>query len=378
MNLLHYKIREAAVTAAKLLGSKCLAGSRFLIKHRGELWQAANIGARAFTSSVTGVAGFAYDTASLKIFDREKLDELHHRIVEQGKRYRELVVTRMENQRLVDSLAVGGDILADIIRTGEVPTDVAAAYAAAYPGLALHKTFAEAAGSYDGQELTGLISGVKGKLFEIKYMDYLNNGNLPDGYAAHLAASPTQPGWDIAVTGPDGHVAEVLQLKATDATEYVQHALQRYPDIDVVTTDEVYSSLVMNGAADSVMASGIDNADLTGHLEQAVDNAAYHMDWTPPIISLALIAFTSYTLKDADAYSKARSFGDRAGKTYLTYLFAGMVMSITQTWWLGLLAGVGSRYAAHTGRKQREAYRELERISHTNEKLIDRWKRGGK
>lgn len=359
------------------LVKKCCDTAGYLYGHRCQIWHGAKIGGHAFASSVGGAAGFVYDTASLKMFDRERIEGLRVKVEGQGKRYRQLVLERMGNHRVVDSLAIGGDLLGDIIHTGQVPADVAAAYAAAYPGLALHKTFVEAASSFDGHELTGFIAGVKGKLFELKYADYLNSGNLPEGYAAHLASSPFQPGWDIAVTGPDGHLAQALQLKATDSVSYVHHALERYPDIDVVTTDEVYSSLVMNGAADSVMSSGMSDADLTGHVVEAVDNAAYHMDWTPPVISLALIAFTSYTMKEVDAYEKARTFGDRAGKSYLAYLLSGAVMAVTQTWWLGLVAGVGSRYAAHTGRKKREAYRELERISRVNEQLIARWQQGG-
>jgi len=363
--------------AACFLVKKCRDTAGYLYGHRSQIWRGTKIGGHAFASSVGGAAGFVYDTASLKMFDRERIERLRMQIEGQGKRYRELVVRRMENHRMVDSLAVGGDLLSDIIGTGQVPADVAAAYAAAYPGLALHKTFADAASSYDGHELTGFISGVKGKLFELKYADYLNSGNLPEGYVAHLASSPFQPGWDIAVTGPDGRLAQALQLKATDSATYVHHALERYPDIDVVTTDEVYSSLVMNGAADSVMSSGMSDADLTDHVVEAVDNAGYDMDWTPPVISLALIAFTSYSMKEVDAYERARTFGDRAGKSYLAYLLSGAVMAVTQTWWLGLVAGVGSRYTAHAGRKRREAYRELERISRVNEQLISRWQQGG-
>lgn len=373
MKIIRRTLIEISRVAARFLGRKCIDGAEYLYDHRRQIWQGTKMGGQAFASSVAGAAGFAYDAASLKIFSRERLEEMRQRIEKQGKRYRQLVINRMDNHRLVDTMSVGGDLLANIIRTGHVPTDVTAAYAAAYPGLAFRKSFAEAVESYDGQELTGFISGVKGKLFEMKYVDYLNSGNLPDGYSAHLAASPFQPGWDIGVTGPDGHMAQVIQMKATDSVDYVRHALDRYPDIDVVTTDEVYSSLVLNGAADSATNSGIADADLTCHVEHVVENATYHMDWTPPIISLALIAFTSYSLKDADIYAKARCFGNRAGKSYLTYLFAGCVMAVTQAWWLGLLAGIGTRYAAAKGRGRREMYKELERIHRSNQKLIARW-----
>ncbi len=236
-------------------------------------------------------------------------------------------------------------------------------------------SFEQVARSLGDSQISGFVSRVKGKLFEMRYLDYLNDGNLPDGYHAVLAHSATQPGWDIAVNGPDGHFASLLQLKATDSVEYVKHALERYPDIDVITTDEVYSQLVMNGAADHVASSGITDADLTHHVSDALDGSQLHMHWTPPVISLALIAFTAYTLKDADEYENARDFGSRAGKSYLTYLIGGGVAVITQTWWLGLLAGIGSRYLAGRGRRQREVYQELVNVINVNERVLQQYRK---
>lgn len=360
--------KRAAVTA----GRKCVEGTEYLYDHREEIAAGVKAAGKAAGASVKSAAETAHDAASAKIYDKEKIEELKTKIEDQGRRYRTLVIERMENRRMVDTLAIGGDLLADIVRTGRIPGDVQAAYAAAYPDLAAEKGFAEAVSGYDGQELTSFVSGVKGKLFEMKYVDHLNSGELPEGYAAHLATSATQPGWDIAITGPDGHLAQVLQMKATDSAEYVRHALERYPDIDVVTTDEVYSHLVMNGAADHIANSGIADADLTAQVLDAVDGAQYQMDWTPPVVSLALIAFTTYTLKDADLYEKARSFGDRAGKSYLCYLFGSVVLACTQTWWLGLAAGITSRFVVARGRRQRELYQELRRVWEMNERLIGR------
>lgn len=366
------KAAELAKRAAIAAGRKCVEGTEYLYDHREEIAAGAKAAGKAAGASVKSAAETAYDAASVKLYDKERIEEMKAKTEEQGQRYRTLVIERMENRRMVDSIAVGGDLLADIVRTGRIPLDVQAAYAAAYPDLAAEKSFADAVSGYDGQELTSFVSGVKGKLFEMKYVDYLNGGELPEGYAARLAESATQPGWDIAITGPDGHVAQVLQMKATDSVDYVRHALERYPDIDVVTTEEVYSHLVMNGAADQVANSGIADADLTDQVLDAVDGVQYQMDWTPPVVSLALIAFTTYTLKDADLYEKAGSFGERAGKSYLCYLLGSAVLACTQTWWLGLAAGIGTRFVVARGKRQRELYRELQRVSETNERLIAR------
>lgn len=342
---------------------------KYLYEHREQIADGACLAGTAAKTAAKSFSQCIYDTASLKIFSKEKIETLHSRIQAQGEEYRQLTIKRFGNRRNLDSIAVGGDILSDILSHG-APSDVKAAFEAAYPQQSQHISFEDAVRSLPDEHLNGLISGVKGKLFEMKYVDYLNDGNLPDGYEAVLATSATQPGWDIAIHGTDGHIADLLQMKATDSVSYVQHALERYPDIDVVTTDEVYSQLVMHGAADHVSASGIENVDLENIVRDATEQSTIQMHWTPPLISLALIAFTTYTLKDADNYEKAIHFGDRSGRSYLAYLIGGGVAAVTQLWWLGLLAGIASRYLAGRGKAQRDAYQQLDSLIAANETML--------
>jgi hypothetical protein len=365
------KIGKAAAWTAKKSLNGALRIGEYAYDHRQQIFEGAKLAGTSAAQAAKGFGQSIYDTASLKVFSKDKIQGLKSTIEEQGQQYRKLTYQNLSNHRNLDSLAVGGDMLHDVLLNGASP-EVKAAFAAAYPQEAQHISFEDAVRSLPDDHLPGLISAVKGKLFEMKYADYLNDGNLPDGYYAELAHSATQPGWDISIHGTDGHIASLLQLKATDSVDYVQHALDRYPDIDIVTTDEVYSRLVMNGAADHVMHSGMTNSDITHVVSDSVDNAAIHMHWHPPVISLALIAFTAYTLEDADAYGKARHFGERSGKSYLAYLIGGGVASLTQTWWLGMLAGIGSRYLASRGRKQREVYQGLKQVVKTNELLLQR------
>ena len=96
-----------------------------------------------------------------------------------------------------------------------------------------------------GEELQGAVNTAKGKYFEYLVADRLNAGEqvgpvlLPDGYHAVLADSLNQPGWDMRIVGPDGATADYLQLKATDSAGYIQEALHRYPDIEILATHEV-------------------------------------------------------------------------------------------------------------------------------------------
>jgi len=305
----------------------------------------------------------------IKYTDSE-LQKLQQSIENQGGYYREL------NRRstTVDSIVLGGETLATLLAAGMISDEIINAYEAAYPDLSDSISFEDKVRDLDDEALTGFISGVKGKLFEQKYVEYLNNGNLPDGYAAVLAESATQPGWDIAIEGENGEIASVLQAKATDSVSYVQDALEKYPNIDVVTTDEVYSHLVMSGISENITNGSISNADLVDALGDAVDASELTMDYTPPMFALAFIAFTSYKDESLTLYEKARSAGDRSGKTYLSYLVGGGVAAITNTWWLGVLGSVSSRILSDSGNKKYEMYEKLKLIEAKNQLVIENLK----
>ena len=130
-------------------------------------------------------------------------------------------------------------------------------------------------GSYSDAQWMGIVNTAKGKYFEYLVVDELNTGGtvgdltLPDGYSAHLATSMTQPGWDLRITDSNGQVADLLQLKATESVGYLRDTLERYPDIQILTTDEVANGLPPN---QMVLNSEMSESDL----EHAVNAAARH------------------------------------------------------------------------------------------------------
>lgn len=323
-------------------------------------------------------ASSTYDSASeaahsiyrnIKYSD-SNLIKLQQNIENQGGYYREL------NRRstTVDSILLGGETLATLLAAGTISDEIIRAYEAAYPDLSNSISFEDKVRELDDEALIGLISGVKGKLFEQQYVEYLNDGNLPDGYIAGLAESATQPGWDIAIEGANGEIASILQAKATDSVSYVQDALKKYPNIDVVTTDEVYSHLVMSGISENITNGTISNVELVDALENAVDASELTMDYTPPMFALAFIAFTSYKDESLTLYQKARSAGERSGKTYLSSLVGGGVAAITNTWWLGVLGSVSSRILSDSGNRKYETYEKLKEIESNNQKIIENLK----
>lgn len=356
-------------------------GVKKVVDHRREIGGAV-YGAASGT-------GAAIADASGHVFAREeRLKPLVERLAAQSAEYRERVAAlyrRLEKitprvskrDAYLDTLAVGGETLAAYAAFAvAVPENVERAYQLAYPGLAANADFSETVRRMSSpDELQGLASGVKGKLFEIEYADYLNAGNLPAGYQAELATSATQPGWDIQILGPDGHMKDLIQLKATDSVDYVREALERYPHIDVVSTSEVQGQLLMQGLSEHVTDSGISDSALQQVVSDASDGATPQFDWMPSALTFALLAFTAYSQEGLDAYEKSRNFGERASKTYLAYLAGGALAVATGTWWLGVLGGMGTRIIIGSGKAKRGRLATLQALIRANDQTLARLKR---
>ena len=278
-----------------------------------------------------------------------------------------------DKKLLLDTLVVGGATLSSHLIKAEIPPNIQQAYEGAYPNLAAQKSFAERVSELETEEsIAGFLAGVKGKLFEMEYVKYLNDGVLADGYKAGLAESPNNPGWDIKIQGPDEETVKLIQLKATDSLSHVTEALEKYPHIDVVTTSEVFSNLVMQGMSESGNISGspFTSSGLSETIDSAVIDVNSTMDWTPSVIAFALIAFSAYNEKGLSDYKKSKNFGERSVKAYLCIILGGAASVATNTW-IGLLAGMGSRLLIGSGQKKRERLRGLVNLRKTNDTVLE-------
>lgn len=310
-----------------------------------------------------GYAHIRYSKANLK--------EIENDIEAQGAYYREII----QKRRVLDTAFIGGESAASLLIALDVPDTIESAYQAAFPLMSQETDFLEKIQSLNSEEeILGLLSAVKGKMFEQEYVGYLNDGALPNGYYATLADSPNQASWDIAIYGPNDQITEVLQAKATDSISYVKQAIDANPSIDVVTTEEVYSHLVMSGVANDIINGGVSSVELSDQLEAAADNSDIEFDFMPPVLTLAFIAFTSYRGESLTLYQKAQMTGDRSAKAYLSYLAGGGIAALTNVWWLGVLGSVASRYIADEGARKNELMESLYKTKRNNWKIIEKVK----
>ena len=91
--------------------------------------------------------------------------------------------------------------------------------------------------TYDAEQLVGVMNVVKGKLFERLVARHENADG--DQWRAVMHEDESYPGSDIIFTDEGTGQSIELSLKATDNPSYVEAALLKYPDIPVLTTEEV-------------------------------------------------------------------------------------------------------------------------------------------
>lgn len=124
--------------------------------------------------------------------------------------------------------------------------------------------------NYDSDQIVGIINGWKGKLFEVNLRDGLNDGldiggiKLDYNHTAQLIQDPTNPGFDLQILDDSGVIVEELQAKATNSISYINETIEKYPDFDIITTEEMADSLGSNfDTVTEINGVAIHNSHLT-------------------------------------------------------------------------------------------------------------------
>ncbi|MDA0231874.1 MAG: hypothetical protein O3B04_02090 [Chloroflexi bacterium] len=187
-------------------------------------------------------------------------------------RYRE-----RREQSLLDAAAavvsLNTILTADAIDFDAVTPQMREAFELAFPNDDLAERLA-GLDPDNAAQLTGFMNNWRGKYFEVLVRDELNTSGqvgdmvLGEGQNAVLASDLSQPGWDLRIVNDSGLPISEIQLKATESASYVREAIERYPDIGVLTTEEVAESI----ADIPVLSSGISNTDLDSEIAAPLDS----------------------------------------------------------------------------------------------------------
>ena len=187
-------------------------------------------------------------------------------LLELAARYR-----RRSEQEVLELAAIAADVsIADIWNLGLEPIPDSH-LAETLARLGYSKESFSSLGDLTESQLRGHVSRVKGTYFEVLVRERLNAGEsvggvrLLPGQVAELAERTNQAGWDLRIHDQAGNVVEYMQLKAAESVSYAKEALEKHPNIPVITTKELE-----NQAADmdTVLVSGVSSADLEAEVEK--------------------------------------------------------------------------------------------------------------
>ena len=270
-----------------------------------------------------------------------------------------------------DACVLSGLTATQMLHKG-VPKDVQEAFEKQYPDLAAENSFIDTWSSYDDYEARlGFVNGIKGKLFEIKYVEHLNE-NLDAGYTASMSDSPVNEGWDIKITGPNNEIENLLQLKATTTAGYVKDAIKSYPEIDVVTLSDLQGQLSSINGIENVTISNISNEDLLSPISEATEtgNQAFFFP-TIPLLAVGYLIFDSYKESDISTFKQHQQFSKRASNL----AFDATVISAAATPFIGIPLVIGKAILFRGARKKREIVKYLKAQLEKNKETQKIWER---
>jgi hypothetical protein len=229
-------------------------------------------------------------------------------------------------------------------RPQTITPELREAFEKAFPAKAL----ADLQG-YSPDQLAGIASAWKGKLFEILVRDHLNEGewvgdiHLEHGQTALLADSLAQPGWDLSIQNADGTTADLLQLKAVATLGPIKEALERYPHFEIVATDEIAAI-----AADA-HSSGVNQSDLNEQVADAMDLSDHVLTDLIPFMPFVVIAGIEAWSVHKGRRSSRHALGNgiwRSGASaaamgagYLVHLADGGLLSVPAAMSMRVAAG---------------------------------------
>ena len=241
------------------------------------------------------------------------------------------------NSSYAETIAMEADILINSRQTTN--PDIENAHKIAFPKHNI--SFADHVNSFDTiEQQMGVISGVKGKLFEIKVKDHLDNEFASEGLKVELAENVNQKGWDLVVKDQNNEPLNYFQVKCSDNIDYITSSTDKYPEFVHIVPEDVYKSSETLIDNDNIQSAPYTLEDL----DNSVDNAHNFVGsigeiFVPPVVTLGLIIISELTQKpDIERAAKRISISGPAAAI-------GSVASImTNTWWIGALMGLGVRH----------------------------------
>lgn len=174
--------------------------------------------------------------------------------------------------------------------------------------------------TYSEEQMPGVISAVKGRLFERLVVASENADG--DAWVARLHDDMQHPSTDLVMTNDEAGESFALSLKATDNPAYIEHTLARYPDDPILTTSEMADDFADE---DQVSTSGLSDQELTKATEANLaalqeDHPLTRLDGVKAIGAGAALSLAVSLWPFVAAYLRKRITKDQLQEVFLASL----------------------------------------------------------
>ena len=363
-------IKKGASWGAKNIVKGAWWGTKKIGK--GAWWGTKKIGKGAVKNSPAIVNGIyknvAETTSSLKnsALGNKEIERLEKKLHDNSISYQEKRKKYSSEYPMLDYCVVSGLSIPAMIKNGEIDPAVELAYQYQYPIMANAMSFSEAWQKFDSPaEMLGFVSGIKGKLFEIKYLNEYISKTLDPGYSAKLAGIPNQEGFDIEIYNPSGQIDQQLQLKASHSVSYVKEHLEKYPEIDVVTLEDFEGEMLLANYSERLIKSDISETDLLSSITSSTDQGVDYLNYLP-LLGFGVIIFKEYTKKEASEYQKMVKSVEKS----TDYALNAAIISTTGG--IGIPIVFIKHFVLKSGKNKRERIKYLKELLNKQKKAGER------
>jgi hypothetical protein len=172
---------------------------------------------------------------------------------------------------------------------------------------------------YDTEAMVGVVNTIKGKIFEILVTQQDNTDG--DLWFAKMHTDESYPGSDIVFTHSETGEQLEISLKAVSEhnPQIIEHALARYPDLPIMTTEEVMEHFQYD---ERVMSAGMSHENLQDITKENIDKLIGQMQVNEQEVILwgVQIGFIAALWPFVIAYFRNKIDGDDLEKVFLHVL----------------------------------------------------------
>ena len=169
-------------------------------------------------------------------------------------------------------------------------------------------------------QIGGVVSNIKGILHEMEFVRVENSDG--DSVTAAMFPETNHKGFDVVLTDEKTGESWETQLKTTDSADYVQEWMGKYPDGEILVSEEMAAEL-------NLPSSGFSNEEITARVETFVDRlvstdadaSVWGLFPTLTLLSVSLVVIELYRRLRSDEITQEqfrsmslRATGVKAGK----------------------------------------------------------------